>query len=235
LSRRPAPAHNLRQIVQALIVNSIKFACSAALPAILPHTLAPRDLPTLEDSGCILLCDVFFMLDNLVIFSLAELALDTSIGQRYAGHCRLVGGVARIALGGVTVFGPGCCGDAGRAKLQFPFIRYFLRCTTQRMFFPAMSTFGDNGDHYAKIHILSPKFSSFSAPWSIASSTPKRKRRPLCSHWRRGFQPLLCPPPTACPPFTPRPQAAPGRSVPDNNRSCPRKCASGRGRSQKPG
>ena len=94
-------------IVLAFIVNSIEFACSAALPAIFTHTLALRDLPTLEYYGYILLYDFFFMLDDLVIFSLAVLALDTSIGQRYAGHCRLVGGVVLVALGGVMVFWPG--------------------------------------------------------------------------------------------------------------------------------
>jgi len=94
-------------IVLAFIVNSIEFACSAALPAIFTHTLALRELPTLEYYGYILLYDFFFMLDDLVIFSLAVLALDTSIGQRYAGHCRLVGGVVLVALGGVMVFWPG--------------------------------------------------------------------------------------------------------------------------------
>lgn len=93
-------------VVLAFIVNSIEFACSAALPAIFTHTLALRNLPALEYYAYILLYDFFFMLDDLLIFSLAVLALDTSIGQRYAGHCRVVGGVVLIALGGVMVFRP---------------------------------------------------------------------------------------------------------------------------------
>lgn len=93
-------------VVLAFIVNSIEFACSAALPAIFTHTLALRNLPALEYYGYILLYDFFFMLDDMIIFSLAVLALDTSIGQRYAGHCRVVGGVVLIALGGVMVFRP---------------------------------------------------------------------------------------------------------------------------------
>jgi len=93
-------------IALAFIVNSIEFACSAALPAIFTHTLALRNLPSIEYYGYILLYDFFFMLDDLLIFSLAVLALDTSIGQRYAGHCRIVGGVVLIVLGGVMVFRP---------------------------------------------------------------------------------------------------------------------------------
>ena len=93
-------------IALAFIVNSIEFACSAALPAIFTHTLALRNLPTIEYYGYILLYDFFFMLDDLLIFSLAVLALDTSIGQRYAGHCRIIGGVVLIVLGGAMVFQP---------------------------------------------------------------------------------------------------------------------------------
>ncbi len=93
-------------IALAFIVNSIEFACSAALPAIFTHTLTLRHLPTIEYYGYILLYDFFFMLDDLIIFSLAVLALDTSIGQRYAGHCRIIGGVVLIVLGGVMVFQP---------------------------------------------------------------------------------------------------------------------------------
>ncbi|MBV5319117.1 MAG: hypothetical protein JZU50_15075 [Desulfobulbaceae bacterium] len=74
--------------------------------AIFTHTLSLRDLPLLEYYGYILLYDFFFMLDDLIIFSLAALALDTNLGQRYAGHCRVFGGLVLIALGGVMVFNP---------------------------------------------------------------------------------------------------------------------------------
>ena len=93
-------------IALAFIVNSIEFACSAALPAIFTHTLSLRQLPTVEYYGYILLYDLFFMLDDLAIFSLAVLALDTTIGSRYAGYCKLVGGVVLMGLGAVMVFWP---------------------------------------------------------------------------------------------------------------------------------
>ena len=93
-------------IALAFIVNSIEFACSAALPAIFTHTLSLRNLPALEYYGYILLYDLFFMLDDLIIFSLAVLALDTSIGTRYAGYCKIIGGLVLIVLGGIMAFGP---------------------------------------------------------------------------------------------------------------------------------
>lgn len=93
-------------IALAFIVNSIEFACSAALPAIFTHTLSLRHLPTLEYYGYILLYDLFFMLDDMAIFSLAVLALDTTVGTRYAGYCKIIGGTVLIGLGGVMVFWP---------------------------------------------------------------------------------------------------------------------------------
>jgi hypothetical protein len=93
-------------IVLAFIVNSIEFACSAALPAIFTHTLTLRNLPVLEYYWYILIYDFFFMLDDMIIFSLAVLALDTSIGNRYAKHCHIVGGTVLVILGGLMVFRP---------------------------------------------------------------------------------------------------------------------------------
>ncbi len=96
----------LSLILLAFIVNSIEFACSAALPAIFTHTLTLRNLSTFEYYGYLLLYNFFFMLDDLIIFSLAVLALDTNVGQRYAGYCRFVGGLVLVMLGGVMVFRP---------------------------------------------------------------------------------------------------------------------------------
>ncbi|MDD2462618.1 MAG: hypothetical protein PHI97_01345 [Desulfobulbus sp.] len=93
-------------VVLAFIVNSIEFACSAALPAIYTHTLSLHQLPPLVYYGYILLYTFFFMLDDLIIFSLTVLALDSNFGQRYAGHCRIIGGIILFILGLVMTFRP---------------------------------------------------------------------------------------------------------------------------------
>ena len=96
----------LNIMVLALIINAIEFACSAALPAIFTHTLALRKLSGLHYYGLILLYDLFFMLDDLIIFSLAVLALDTTLGNRYAKHCKLIGGLVLTVLGLLLAFKP---------------------------------------------------------------------------------------------------------------------------------
>ncbi|MGR0480163.1 MAG: hypothetical protein ACTFAL_01825 [Candidatus Electronema sp. V4] len=94
-------------IVLAFVINSIEFACSAALPAIYTHALSLRELPAIQYYAYILLYDFFFMLDDLIIFSLAVLAVNTNVGQRYAKYCKIIGGVVLFVLGGIMVFRPG--------------------------------------------------------------------------------------------------------------------------------
>ncbi|MDH5299337.1 MAG: hypothetical protein OEV91_10000 [Desulfobulbaceae bacterium] len=93
-------------VALAFTVNTIEFACSAALPAIFTHTLALRQLPRLHYYGYILLYDLFFMLDDLIIFTLAALAVTTTVGMKYARQCKLLGGVVLILLGLAMLFRP---------------------------------------------------------------------------------------------------------------------------------
>lgn len=94
-------------IVLAFVINSIEFACSAALPAIFTHALSLKALPAIQHYAYILLYDFFFMLDDLIIFSLAVLAVNTDLGQRYAKYCKIIGGIVILLLGGIMVFRPG--------------------------------------------------------------------------------------------------------------------------------
>ncbi len=105
--RAPITLASLIAIVAlAFTVNTIEFACSAGLPAIFTHTLALRALPLVDYYGYILLYDLFFMLDDLIIFTLAALAVATNVGLRYARHCKLLGGIILIPLGLIMLFRP---------------------------------------------------------------------------------------------------------------------------------
>jgi len=86
-------------VVLAFTVNSIEFVCSAAIPAVFTQVLALRALPALQYYAYILLYDLFFMLDDIVVFGSAAFAMTSGLGERYAKYTRPVGGTILIALG----------------------------------------------------------------------------------------------------------------------------------------
>ncbi|MHB8988628.1 MAG: hypothetical protein ACYC6S_07575 [Desulfobulbia bacterium] len=93
-------------VALAFTVNAIEFACSAGLPAVFTHILSLRQLSGPQYYGYILLYDVFFMLDDLLIFSLAAFTLQTTMAGGYARYGKLVGGVVLVALGLVMLVSP---------------------------------------------------------------------------------------------------------------------------------
>lgn len=104
---QPLSAASVAGIVGlAFIVNSIEFACSAALPAIYTHLLSLQNLPAVHYYGYILLYVFFFMLDDLIIFSLAAVAVSSDTGKNYAKHCTILGGLVLLLLGLVMSFLP---------------------------------------------------------------------------------------------------------------------------------
>lgn len=94
-------------IALAFVVNLIEFVCSAAIPAIFTHVLSLNNLSTVQYYGYILLYDFFFMLDDLIIFGSAALAMTSSLGDRYAKYCRPLGGTILLILGVLLLFAPG--------------------------------------------------------------------------------------------------------------------------------
>jgi len=93
-------------VALAFTVNAIEFACSAGLPAIFTHTLSLRQLSVSQYYGYILLYDFFFMLDDLLIFSLAAFTLRTTMAGGYVRYGKLAGGLVLIGLGLVMLLAP---------------------------------------------------------------------------------------------------------------------------------
>jgi hypothetical protein len=93
-------------VALAFAVNSIEFICSSALPAVFTHVLTVTDLPTLTYYLYILLYVFAFMLDDLVIFTLAAFAVKRFAGEKYAGYCHIIGGVIMVGLGVALTFFP---------------------------------------------------------------------------------------------------------------------------------
>lgn len=94
-------------ILLAIGVNLIEFFCSAGLPAIFTRTLTLSSLPTLSYYFYIFLYTLVFMLDDLIIFSIAIITL-RKIGftERYTRWSTLIGGLLILILGILLIFKP---------------------------------------------------------------------------------------------------------------------------------
>lgn len=90
----------------AFIVNSVEFVCSAAIPAVFTQVLALSGLSPFYHYLYILIYVLFFMLDDLIIFGMAAFALGSSLGEKYAKYCKLIGGAILIILGIIMLFMP---------------------------------------------------------------------------------------------------------------------------------
>ena len=90
----------------AFVVNSIEFACSAALPATFTFVLSKADLSTVAYYSYILLYTLFFMLDDLIIFTLALFAVNKYNGTKYEKYSSLIGGIVMLLIGFLIVFFP---------------------------------------------------------------------------------------------------------------------------------
>jgi len=94
-------------VALAFVVNSVEFVCSSAIPAVFTQVLAISNLSTLEYYAYILLYDLFFMADDLIIFGLAAFAVsNTEIGEKYAKYCKFIGGAILLLLGILLLFAP---------------------------------------------------------------------------------------------------------------------------------
>jgi glutaredoxin len=96
----------LSMIGLAFVINSVEFACSAAIPAVFTQILSLSGLSSLQHYGYIGLYTLFFMLDDLIIFGMAAFALGSSLGEKYAKYCKLLGGIIMAVLGFIMLFAP---------------------------------------------------------------------------------------------------------------------------------
>jgi len=94
-------------VMLAFIVNSVEFVCSSAIPAVFTQVLALSKISTLEHYLYISLYDFFYMLDDMIIFSMAAFAVASGgIGEKYAGYCKVFGGSILFLLGLMLLFAP---------------------------------------------------------------------------------------------------------------------------------
>lgn len=85
-------------IILAFVVNLIEFVCSSFIPAIFTQALALHNLPAWQYYFYLLLYTLFFMVDDLIIFSSAVFAVNR-ISLQYTKWCKLIGGFTLLVVG----------------------------------------------------------------------------------------------------------------------------------------
>lgn len=94
-------------IILALGVNFIEFFCSAGLPAIYIRILTLSHLNSLSYYLYLLLYTFIFILDDLIIFSVAIFTLSKfGFTEKYSYWTTLIGGVIILILGVLLIFKP---------------------------------------------------------------------------------------------------------------------------------
>ncbi len=97
----------LATIGLAFIINAIEFACSVGLPMIYAGLLSAADLSLMSIIFYNLVYTFAFMLDDLIIFSVALFALQSVDLDKYSGYSKLIGGIIMVLIGIILLFFPG--------------------------------------------------------------------------------------------------------------------------------
>lgn len=94
-------------ILLAFAVNLVELVCSAGFPAVFTQVLSLSNLATWQYYAYILLYIFFFMIDDIIIFSIAMITLKaTGISTKYARYSKLIGGILMLVLGLMLIFKP---------------------------------------------------------------------------------------------------------------------------------
>ncbi len=94
-------------IALAFMVNLVELLCTAGLPAIYTNVLAQHDLPQWKYYGYIGIYQLFYMLDDMAMLSIAIFTLSRKRMQESAGRwLKLLSGTVMVLLGFALIFKP---------------------------------------------------------------------------------------------------------------------------------
>jgi hypothetical protein len=93
--------------VLALLVNTVELLCTAGLPAFYTRILTLRELPTLQYHAYLALYDLFYMLDDALVLSIAVYTLSHHrLQQHEARWLKLLSGAVMLGMGLVLLVQP---------------------------------------------------------------------------------------------------------------------------------
>lgn len=91
----------------AVLVNLVELACSAGLPVLFTEVLALNGISTAGRIGYTLIYILFFLVDDLIVFSIAAISLKlVGTSNKFTKYSHLVGGIIMIIIGILMIFFP---------------------------------------------------------------------------------------------------------------------------------
>jgi len=101
------PATILGVIGLAFGVNLVEFFCSAGFPTMYTRILSLQDLSTLKYYLYLIFYNIFYMLDDFIVFGVAFFTLDRfGFSEKYNRWSTLVAGILILVLGALLIFKP---------------------------------------------------------------------------------------------------------------------------------
>ena len=89
------------------MVNLIELACSAGLPLLFTQILAINDLSNFMYGLNILIYILFFLFDDLIIFTIAMITFKvTGISTKYTKYSHLIGGIIMLIIAALMLLKP---------------------------------------------------------------------------------------------------------------------------------
>lgn len=94
-------------IILAISVNLVELACSLGFPAIYSEILAVNRVVGARRVIYLILYDIFYMLDDMIIFYLAVFTLNVkAISNKYTKYSNLIGGIIIFLIGILLLLKP---------------------------------------------------------------------------------------------------------------------------------
>ena len=94
-------------ILLAASVNLVELACSLGFPAIFSEILAINKVSTIERIIYLILYDLFYMLDDILIFYIAMFTFNIkAISNKYSKYSNLIGGIIILLIGILLLLKP---------------------------------------------------------------------------------------------------------------------------------
>jgi len=94
-------------ILLAFSVNLIELLCSLGLPVVFTQILSLNNLNTWEYFIYIFIYIVFFLLDDIIVFTIAMKTLKLKgISNKYSKYSHLIGGIIMILVGLLMIIKP---------------------------------------------------------------------------------------------------------------------------------